>query len=165
MGTPPPEATEATLDEIKRQIHQAHVNVTHADTKAALLAAGAVPIAALLFAAPLLTQGITVASVFGWSGAASMLVGIAFLGAAVWPRLGGRTGIRAGARRSPDEIVKNALRTSADPERQLLDAAEELSMLATLALGKFRKVRAAMTCFAIAAPLMAIAAIGFAVSG
>ncbi|GAA2321046.1 hypothetical protein GCM10010403_08540 [Glycomyces rutgersensis] len=94
-----------------------------------------------------------------------MLVGIGFLGAAVWPRLTGRTGIRSGARRSPDEIVRTTLRTSTDPEQQLHDAAEELSMLATLALDKFRRVRAAMTCFAIAAPLMAAAAIGFAVSG
>ncbi|MEU5152836.1 Pycsar system effector family protein [Glycomyces sp. NPDC021274] len=165
MGTPPPLDTETALNEVYRRIDHARVNVTHADTKAALLAAGAIPITALLLAAPSLTERISVSSFFGWSAAASMLVGIGFLGAAVWPRLAGRTGIRAGARRSPNEIVETTLRASHDPEQQLLDAAEELSMLATLALAKFRKVRAAMTCFAIAAPLMAIAAIGFAVSG
>lgn len=165
MGTPPPEATRTALTEVYRQIEHARVNVTHADTKAALLAAGALPITALLFAAPSLTERISVASVFGWSAAASMLVGIAFLGAAVWPRLAGRTGIRAGAHHSPEEIVEMTLQASNDPEQQLHTAAEELAMLATLALDKFRRVRAAMTCFAIAAPLMATAAIGFAASG
>ncbi|WP_310284090.1 MULTISPECIES: Pycsar system effector family protein [Glycomyces] len=165
MGTPPPETTRAALDEVYRQLDHARVNVSHADTKAALLAAGAIPITALLLAAPSLTERVSVSSVFGWAAAGSMLVGIGFLGAAVWPRLTGRTGIRSGARRSPDEIVRTTLRTSTDPEQQLHDAAEELSMLATLALDKFRRVRAAMTCFAIAAPLMAAAAIGFAVSG
>lgn len=165
MGNPPPETAKIALDEVYRQIDHARVNVSHADTKAALLAAGAIPITALLLAAPSLTKGVNAASVFGWLGAGSMLFGIAFLGAAVWPRLAGRTGIRSGARRSPDEIVAATLRSSNDPDQQLRDAAEELSMLATLALGKFRKVRAAMICFAIAAPLMAIAAIGFAASG
>jgi hypothetical protein len=165
MGTPPPEATRIALDEVYRQIDHARVNVSQADTKAALLAAGAIPITALLLAAPSLTERISVPSLFGWSAAVSMLVGIGFLGAAVWPRLAGRTGIRSGAQRSAHEIVETTLRVSKDPEQQLLDAAEELSMLATLALDKFRKIRAAMTCFAIAAPLMAIAAAGFAISG
>lgn len=165
MGTPPPETTKTALDELKRQIDHARVNVSHADTKAALLAAGAIPITALLLAAPSLTERISISSVFGWSAAASMLVGIGFLGAAVWPRLAGRTGIRSGARRSPGEIVETILQASSDPMQHLHDAAEELAMLATLALDKFRRVRAAMTCFAIAAPLMAAAAIGFAVSG
>ncbi len=165
MGTPPPLDTETALSEVYRQIDHARINVTHADTKAALLAAGAIPITALLLAAPSLTERISVGSVFGWSAAASMLVGIGFLGAAVWPRLAGRTGIRSSAKRSADEIIETTLRVSNDPERQLLDAAEELSMLATLALDKFRRVRAAMACFAVAAPLMAIAAIGFAASG
>lgn len=165
MGSQSPESAEIALDEVYRQIDHARANVSLADTKAALLAAGAIPITALLLAAPSLTKGVNAASVFGWLGAASMLFGIAFLGAAVWPRLAGRTGIRSGARRSPDEIVAATLRTSIDPDLRLRDAAEELSMLATLALGKLRKVRAAMTCFAVAAPLMAVAAIGFAVSG
>ena len=89
--------------------------------------------------------------------------GIGFLGAAVWPRLAGRTGIQSGAHRSPDEIVETTLRASTDPDQQLFDAAEELSMLATLALDKFRKIRAAMTCFALAAPLVVMAALSVSV--
>ncbi|MFC3494259.1 Pycsar system effector family protein [Glycomyces rhizosphaerae] len=165
MGTPPSMAAKHALDEVHRQIDHARVNVAHADTKAALLAAGAIPITALLLAAPSLTQPFGVFSVTAWAAAAFMSAGIAFLGAAVWPRLSGHTGIRVGARHSPDEIIRTVLRHSADSERQLHHAAEELSMLATLAYEKFKRVRAAMTCFAVAAVLVLVTALAFVVSG
>lgn len=89
-----------------------------------------------------------------------LLCGMAFLGAVVWPRLVGSSGIRVGANHTPEHIIERALRISSSPERQLEDAAEELSLLATLAYVKFRRTQAAMICFAVASVLMVIAAVG-----
>ena len=151
-----PKTTKAALGEIHRQIDHARINVSHADTKAALLAAGAIPITALLLAAPSLTEPSGSASVVSWVATSLMLLGIGFLGSVVWPRLSGRTGIRAGARRSPGHIIDLTLRLTADSDQRLLRAAEELSLLASLALTKFRRLQAAIVCFGVAAVFLVL---------
>lgn len=160
MEAPPPETTSSALREVYRQIGQAQANVTHADTKAALLAAGAIPITALLAASPALTGPLAFSKVTSWTAIAFMLAGIGLLGAVVWPRLSGRSGIRSGANRSTEQIVAKARLISSSPERQLQDAAEEFSLLATLAFAKFRRIQWAMLCFAAGGVfmLMAVAA-------
>ncbi|WP_112141337.1 Pycsar system effector family protein [Glycomyces dulcitolivorans] len=159
MGAPQPAIFDAALAEIHRQINHARTNVTHADTKAALLAAGAIPITAVLVAAPSLTRPLGLLSAVAWIAAAFMFIGISMLGAVVWPRLAGGSGIKTGARRPPDQIIENALHASSSPESQLENAAAELELLATLAYAKFRRIQAAILCFAVAAVFMLVAAV------
>lgn len=153
------------LEDAHRQIDHARVNVSHADTKASLLAAGTIPLAALLLAAPSLADHNGFVRAVAWTAASFIVMGIGFLGTVVWPRLSGSSGIRIAAHRSPDQIMRRLLEDSADPERRLRAATGEASLLATLAFEKFRRLRAAMACFAIAAVLMLAAAVGLAVSG
>ncbi|MEU5873302.1 Pycsar system effector family protein [Glycomyces sp. NPDC047369] len=159
MKTPPHEVTAKALDEVHRQIDHARVNVTHADTKAALLAAGAIPLTALFLASPSLNVPFGLATAASWAAIAAMFVGIGLLGAVVWPRLAGSGGIRNGANRAPDQIIEKALRVSSSPKKQLEEAAEELALLATLAYSKFRRIQAAILCFAVAAVFMVAAAV------
>jgi hypothetical protein len=165
VGDTRPEPTWTALDEAHRRIEHARFNLSHADTKASLLAAGAIPIAALILAAPSLTRPSGFATAMSWCAAGLMLLGIAFLGCVVWPRLRGRSGIRAAANRSAEQVARELLAMSSDRERLLRNAAEELILFSTLALVKFRWLRAAIVCFAFAAVFMIVAAIGFAGSG
>ncbi|MFB9661687.1 Pycsar system effector family protein [Glycomyces mayteni] len=160
LSAPHPELVKAALAEIHRQIDHARINVSHADTKAALLAAGAIPIAAVLIAAPSLTRPLGLHSTAAWTAAVFLFLGIFMLGMVVWPRLSGGSGIKTGARRKPSQIIETALRVSASPERKLKYAAAELSLLATLAYVKYRRIQAAILCFAVAAVFMVVAAIG-----
>ena len=165
MGTPSPEIYESAIAEAHRKIEHSRLMLAHADTKASLLAAGTIPLTALLLAAPSLTDPSGGTSAIAWSGAAFLLSGIGFLGAVVWPRLSGNSGIRATAHRSPEQVMAFLLETASDLNRRLLAASEEETLLATLALDKFRRLRAAMTCFAIAAVLMLATAVALVVSG
>ncbi|SDL75547.1 hypothetical protein SAMN05216298_5073 [Glycomyces sambucus] len=159
MKPPSPEAIQQALSEVHRQIDHARVNVSHADTKAALLAAGAIPITALFVTSPLLNGHFGFSVAMSWIGIGFMLLAITSLGAVVWPRLAGTSGIRNGANRSAQQIVARTLETSSSPARQLEAAAAELSFLSTLALSKFRKIQAAILCFAVAAVFMLVAAV------
>jgi hypothetical protein len=160
-----PTAAERALAEAHRRIDHARFNLGHADTKASLLAAGAIPIAALILAAPSLTQPSGFATATAWCAAGLMLSGIGFLGCVVWPRLRGRNGIRAAANRSADQVAMDLLVLSADPDQLLLDTVEELVLFSSLALVKFRWLRAAIACFAVAAVFMIVAAIAFTAAG
>jgi hypothetical protein len=132
--------------------------IGHADAKASFLAAGAVPIAAILLAAPTLTDPSTPVRVVSWIASFLLIIGIGCLGAVVWPRLPSRdVGIRAGANHSPQEIAERALALTRDRQTQLTFCSKEQAVLSTLALTKFRLLRAAMTCFGVAAVLMLVA--------
>lgn len=165
VNTPDPGSTDKALAETLRQIDHARFSLSHADTKASLLAAGTIPVTALLLAAPSLTHPLGAVGAFVWASAGFMMIGIGFLGAVVWPRLGGNGGIRAAAHRSVEQVVDQTIRRVSEPEQHLRAATEELSVLATLAFDKFRKLQAAMANFAIAAVLMLATAIAFVVSG
>lgn len=158
-------STETALAEVHRRIDHARFNLGHADTKASLLAAGAIPIAALILAAPSLTRPSGFATAIAWCAAALMLAGIGFLGCVVWPRLRGGNGIRAAANRSVDEVTRDLLVLTSDPDLLLHDTVEEWVLFSTLGLIKFRWLRAAITCFAVAAVFMIGAAIAFMASG
>ncbi|THV27231.1 Pycsar system effector family protein [Glycomyces paridis] len=157
---------ETALHEIHRQADGSRHMISNADTKASLLAAGTTPLAGLLLAAPSLTGSSDTASTLAWAGATFMLAGIGCLGAVVWPRLpAGDTGIRASANQPPEVVAQRILKNYGDSKMLLAASAKELSVLSTLALIKFKRLRAAMVCFAIAAVLMLATAIAFALSG
>ncbi|MEU6859567.1 Pycsar system effector family protein [Glycomyces sp. NPDC046736] len=153
---------DAAATELHHSIEHSRLMITHADTKASLLAAGTIPLAVLLLAAPSLTGPSGAASVFAWIGAVFALSGIGCLGTVVWPRLpAGDTGIRASAHRSAERIAAHAVEAARDPERMLRANAKQLAVLSALALIKFRLLRAAMSCFGVAAVFMIAAAIAW----
>jgi len=157
----PPEltpATEAMIEMVQREIDHSRQMLTHADTKASLLAAGAVPLAAVLLATPSLTDPSTAVRVVAWIGSLLLILGIGCLGSVVWPRLPARkVGIRAGANHSASEVADRARLLTRDKEAQLAAVAEEQAVLSTLALIKFKLLRAAVICFALAALLLLVA--------
>lgn len=147
------------IEEAHRNIDAARATLVQADTKASLLAAGAFPVAAVLLATPSLVEPRGSSTVFAWTAAAVMLLGVVFLGSAIWPRLSGRTGLRAAAGVAHDRIEANFRRMARDPEVRLRFAVEECRLLSTLAVTKFQRLRAAIVCFAIAGALIIATAV------
>ncbi len=155
-------ATEAMVELVQRDIDHSRQMIAHADTKASFLAAGAVPFAAVLLAAPSLTDPSTAVRVVAWVGSLLLILGIGCLGSVFWPRLpSSDIGIRAGANHSASEVADRARLLAGDKEAQLASYSKEQSVLSTLALVKFRFLRAAMICFALAAVLLLVAAAVF----
>lgn len=150
MDTLTSEELETALASLHRKSESAQTNLSRADTKASLLAAGAIPVTALLLAAPGLTDPRGANTVVAWTAAGFMLAGICLLGTVVWPRLKGKAGINWTVDRSVDGIVEQVLAESHDPKLLLHDAAEECRILTALARAKFRRIQAAMACFGIA---------------
>lgn len=156
------EPTQAAVAMVRSEVDHSRQMIAHADTKASFLAAGAIPLAAILVAAPSLTDPSMAVRVVSWIGSLLLLLGIGCLGSVVWPRLPSRdVGIWAGANHSPSEIAERAILHARDPEIQLESCAKEQSVLSTLALVKFRLLHAAMACFALAAVLLLVAAAVF----
>jgi len=153
---------ESAVALVRNDIDHSRQMIAHADTKASFLAAGAIPLAAILVAAPSLTDPSMAVRVVSWIGSLLLLLGIGCLGSVVWPRLPSRdVGIWVGANHSASEIAQRALLHTHDPEMHLASCAKELSVLSTLALVKFRLLHAAMACFALASVLLLVAAAVF----
>jgi hypothetical protein len=157
-----PPHPDPAIEEVRWELDHSRQMISHADAKASFLAAGAIPIAAILLAAPTLTDPSMTVRVVSWIASLLLVAGIACLGSVVWPRLPSHdVGIRAGANHSPEQIAERALALTRDSESQLTSCSKEQAVISTLALKKFRLLRAAMTCFGTAAALMLVAAAVF----
>ncbi|MEU6250193.1 Pycsar system effector family protein [Glycomyces sp. NPDC047010] len=153
---------DAAIEEVRCELDHSRQMIGHADAKASFLAAGAIPIAAILLAAPALADPSTPIRVVSWTASFLLIIGIGCLGSVVWPRLPSRdVGIRAGAHHSPEEIAARAIALTRDRTTQLTSCSKEQAVLSTLALTKFRLLRVAMSCFGAAALLMLVAAAVF----
>lgn len=151
------EPTEAGIADLQRHIFNARADIARADAKAGLLAAAVVPIGGVLLAAPALTDQRGLASVLTWSAAVCVLVGVAFLGMVVWPRLDGDSGYIPLADLSVAQVV-DMTRVRSEGLREREDAAvREFKFISKVAIGKFSRLRLAILCFGLAG-LLALAA-------